>query len=517
MLDVREWLMEGLFRMKSIRLTRNFKLALRAVALLGLIATLSAHLVQAQSQSPQQPANRLITHPEPVTALPSQNKRWALLIGVDRYEDSNIGPLRGAANDANSLKDVLIRYAGFPQDQVVVLSTNEPPERQPTRKNILKRLSNLSGLIPKDGLLLVSFAGHGIDRNGRAFLIPSDATLTEDLGLLEETAVSVNHVKQRIKDTGVQQVMILLDACRAYPTGRSDSPNPLTPAFTNAFSFDTRNHEVTAFAVLYATAVGYRAYEYGEKHQGYFSWSIAQALSGAAANDRGEVTLQALVKYLEDKVPKLVALDYGAKVIQKPFAEIEGYRADELVLAVSTPNRLNASSSSTSDAQAVSRVEGNGTQPTPTTITKKRGAKSGRVVITFALSERTVRDTLNTNLLWAISNEFTDPFAAALSKEGLSVTVPGLQAKKLDASPFAIIVLTSLSISDLSPYNGLNVAEVNGSLQAIDTDSTRSIRFNISRIRGFGNSQDQARRNALKNAADGVSEWFIKQVAANAY
>ncbi|PYS20323.1 MAG: hypothetical protein DMF72_21475, partial [Acidobacteria bacterium] len=155
-------------------------------------------------------------------------------------------------------------------------------------------------------------------------------------------------------------------------------------------------------------------------------------------------------------------------------------------------------------------------QPTPATITKKRGAKSGRVVITFALSERTVRDALNTNILWAISTEFTDPFAAALSKEGLSVTVPSPQAKKLDASPFAIIVLTSLSISDLGPYNGLNVAEVNGSLQAIDTDSTRSIRFNISRIRGFGNTQDQARRNALKNAADGVSESFIKQVAANA-
>jgi hypothetical protein len=324
--------------MKSIRLIKNFRLALGAAALLGLIAALSPHLVEAQSPSAQQPDSRLITHPESIGVLPNQNKRWALLVGVDRYEDSNIAPLRGAANDANSLKDVLIKHAGFPQDQVIVLSTNEPPERQPTRKNILKRLSNLSGLVPKDGLLLVSFAGHGIDRNGRAFLIPSDATLTEDLGLLEETAVSVNHLKQRIKDTGVQQVMILLDACRAYPTGRSDSPNPLTPAFTNAFSFDTRNHEVVAFAVLYATGVGYRAYEYGEKHQGYFSWAVAQALRGGAANDRGEVTLQALVKYLQDTVPKLVAIEYGAKTIQKPFAEVEGYRADELVLSVARPN-----------------------------------------------------------------------------------------------------------------------------------------------------------------------------------
>jgi hypothetical protein len=510
--------------MRSIcQTSRSLSSALKALAFSLLISTLFAPVIQAQSQDNQERSNRLITHPEIVVALPSQNKRWALLIGVDRYEDSNIGPLRGAANDANSLKDVLIRYAGFPQDQVIVLSTNEPPERQPTRKNILKRLSNLSGLIPKDGLLLVSFAGHGIDRNGRAFLIPSDATLTEDLGLLEETAVSVSHVKQRIKDTGVQQVMILLDACRAYPTGRSDSPNPLTPAFTNAFSFDTRNHEVVAFAVLYATSVGYRAYEYGEKQQGYFSWAIAQALSGAAANDRGEVTLRALVKYLEDKVPRLVALDYGAKVIQKPFAEIEGYRADELVLAVSMPNKANTPSSSAKNSQVVSQAEGNRPQPTPPMIIRKRGAKSGNVVVVFVLLKGGGSDLIGNQ---ATSDEFIGPFAAALSKSSLSVT--GLMENPRDVAKtinnlrgksaiYALIVKTTLSLSDLAPYNGLEVCEANGSLELLDADNGKVIaRENVSRVKGFGNSQDQARRNALKNAADGISDSFIKQVIANA-
>jgi hypothetical protein len=510
--------------MRSTHLTsRSLRLALKALALVLLIGSLPAPVIQAQSQGDQQSSNRLITHPETVKALPSHSKRWALLIGVDRYEDSNIGPLRGAANDANSLKNVLINYAGFPQDQVVVLSTDEPAERQPTRKNILKRLSNLSGLVPKDGLLLVSFAGHGIERSGQAFLIPSDATLTEDLGLLEETAVAVARVKQRIRDTGVQQVMILLDACRAYPTGRSDSSNPLTPAFVNAFSFESRNREVEAFVVLYATARGSRAYEYAEKHQGYFSWAIAQALSGAAANDRGEVTLQALVKYLEDTVPKLVALDYGSKVIQKPFAEIGGYRADELVLAVSTPNRVNASGSSVNDGQAVSRVEGNRPQPTPATTTRKRGAKSGNVVIVFSFLKAAGGDFTDNQ---ATSEEFIGPLAAALSKNSLSVT--GVWENSRDATKainnfksrhaiYALVIKATLSLSDLAPYNGLDVSEANGSLELIYADSGRVIsRENISRVRGFGNSQDQARRNALKNAADGVSESFIKQVAANA-
>jgi len=38
----------------------------------------------------------------------------------------------------------LVRFSGFPKDQVILLSTSEPIERQPTRVNILRRLSNLS-------------------------------------------------------------------------------------------------------------------------------------------------------------------------------------------------------------------------------------------------------------------------------------------------------------------------------------------------------------------------------------
>jgi hypothetical protein len=41
------------------------------------------------------------------------------------------------------------------------------------------------------------------------------------------------------------------------------------------------------------------------------------------------------VKYLETSVPKQVLLDLGTETKQKPFAIIEGYKADELVIAIS--------------------------------------------------------------------------------------------------------------------------------------------------------------------------------------
>jgi len=290
---------------------------------------------QTQTQpATSNPTPNVAAQIDEVTSLPVSAKRWALVIGVDKYVDPQISPLKGSDNDARQIADALTRFAGFPQDQVILLSTSQPVERQPTRVNILRRLSNLSTTVPKDGLLLVSFAGHGMERGGQAFLLPADAQISDQISFLEETAISMNRVKSWIKETGVGQVVLLLDACRNDPGGRADAPNNLSNAYVNAFNFDVRNKEVQAFATVYATGIGQRAYEYTEKKQGYFSWAVVEGLRGGAANDKGEVTLSQLVKYVQDTVPKRLAIDLGSTKQQKPFAVIEGYRADELVLAV---------------------------------------------------------------------------------------------------------------------------------------------------------------------------------------
>jgi Flp pilus assembly protein TadD len=305
-------------------------------------------LPPAQTQSsPSSQAASTLSQANQINTLPVSAKRWALVIGVDKYQDPQISPLKGSDNDARLIADALVRYAGFPRDQVILLSTDQPAERQPTRVNILRRLSNLSTAVPKDGLLLVSFAGHGMERGGKAFLLPADAQISDQISFLEDTAIDINrNIKEKIKETGVSQVIVLLDACRNDPGGRADAINPLSNAYTNAFNFDVRNHEVQAFATVYATGIGQRAYEYTEKKQGYFSWAVVEGLKGGAANDKGEVTLSQLVKYVQDTVPKRLAIDLGSTKQQRPFAMIEGFRADELVVAV-TNSASNAASANT--------------------------------------------------------------------------------------------------------------------------------------------------------------------------
>jgi len=236
-----------------------------------------------------------------------------------------------------------VKYAGFPPDQVILLATDQPVERQPTRVNLLRRLSNLAAAVPKDGLLLISFSGHGMERAGHAFLLPSDAQISDQISFLEDTAISVTRMRDLIRSTGVPQVMVLLDACRNDPGGRADAPNPLTETYVQGFNFDVRNREVQAFATIYATGVGQRAYEYTERKQGYFTWAIVEGLKGAAANSQGEVTLAELIKFVQDAVPKRIAIDLGSGKQQRPFATIEGYKAEELV--ISAPGAKSSSES----------------------------------------------------------------------------------------------------------------------------------------------------------------------------
>jgi hypothetical protein len=311
-----------------------FGLASKVLATFALTFLILMPLIARQVGGQKGERGIKVQRSEGVKTLPGSAKRYALIVGVDQYADTQITTLGGASNDAKTLANALIQYAGFPGEQVTLLASDQPAERQPTRGNILRRLSNLAAIVPPDGLLLISFAGHGIERGGQAFLLPSDSQVSNDIDLLEQTAINVSQIRDRVKKIGVKQVLMIVDACRNDPVGRANADNPLTAAYTRGFNFDLRNREVQAFATLYATEVGHRAYEYKEKKQGYFTWVLVEALRGGAANAKGEVTLASLVKFLQERVPKRVLQDLGPGKNQKPFAVVEGYRADELIISV---------------------------------------------------------------------------------------------------------------------------------------------------------------------------------------
>jgi tetratricopeptide (TPR) repeat protein len=439
-------------------------------------------LAQTSISTSSSPANSAASQLDQISTLPVKSKRWALVIGVDKYTDPQISPLKGSDNDARLIADALVRYAGFPQDQVILLSTDQPTERQPTRVNILRRLSNLSTAVPKDGLLLISFAGHGMERGGQAFLLPADAQVSDQISFLEETAISVNRVKERIKETGVGQVVVLLDACRNDPGGRADAPNPLSAAYTNGFNFDVRNHEVQAFATVYATGIGQRAYEYTEKKQGYFSWAVVEGLKGGAANDKGEVTLSQLVKYVQDTVPKRIAIDLGSTKQQRPFAMIEGYRADELVVAVTN----SASNAATTNTPNVAMVD------------------PAAIELSFWES---IKSSTNPDDFKAYLDKYPDGQFAALAK---SRAQPGRSASNMSSGDslemtYWNAIKDSRNASDFKAYvnkfpSGLFVEIANGRVAMLEGEAREKEKANLSAAEA-----ERARNTHLFDVVDAAS------------
>jgi hypothetical protein len=331
----------------------------RCFLVFALLVTLTAYLPISDKHVEAQTDQRSlrVKSSESVTKWPMSAKRFALVIGVDDYDDTQITKLEGASNDAKATAQALIQYAGFRADQVILLSSGEPKERTPTRGNILRRLSNLRAAVPKDGLLLFAFAGHGMNRDGFAYLLPADAQVSGDITLLEDTAINVEVIRDRIRQSGIEQVVIILDSCRDNPVGRGSDDNVMTEPFAHGFNFDVQNREVKAFATFYASEVGHRAYEDKEKQQGYFTFSLVEGLRGAAANQNGEVTLGGLRKYLEEEVARRSVLDLGAQKKQRPFAVIEGYRPDELIIAKVAAKPTNTEGrSSLTHSELVRRV-----------------------------------------------------------------------------------------------------------------------------------------------------------------
>src|SRR6185436_11392911 len=93
---------------------------LRWVLVLGCVIVsmpLCGGFALGQSRKPRKPPSAS------VKALPRPLDRYALIIGVETYDDtSGIPSIKGPNNDAIEISRALKAYAGFPPENVVVLA-----------------------------------------------------------------------------------------------------------------------------------------------------------------------------------------------------------------------------------------------------------------------------------------------------------------------------------------------------------------------------------------------------------
>lgn len=101
-----------------------------------------------------------------------KRKYYALIIGVNDYQDEGIQDLDNPITDAEQLAGVLTYHYSFDQENVTVLEN-------PRREDIIKALDQLSGVVTEKDNLLIFYAGHGIwnAQLNQGYWLPSDASL----------------------------------------------------------------------------------------------------------------------------------------------------------------------------------------------------------------------------------------------------------------------------------------------------------------------------------------------------
>jgi hypothetical protein len=249
------------------------------------------------------------------TPPPARN-RWAVIIGVGRYDRQDVPPLRYAVADAERLYDVLVGQAGFKKDNILLLT--DKSERKPTLRNIKWALGTfLARSAHKDDLIVIFFAGHGapevdprgVESDGLAkYLVPADA----DPDDLYSTALPMDELVTIFGRIESDQVVVFLDACYSGAAGGRTFASKRTRASRIDDVFLERLTRSKGRVIVTASRANEVSLELPELGHGVFSHYLIQGIRGTADLDRdGIVSLQELYQYVEQEVSRKSRLAGG--------------------------------------------------------------------------------------------------------------------------------------------------------------------------------------------------------------
>ena len=153
-----------------------------------------------QSGLYSEPANLSLIYSPSSNSIPRPSKRLALVIGNDNY--TQFSPLNNPINDATDLKTVLERMSFQ-----VTLLTNV------TKAELEQGIRGFEASINKEDTVLFYYSGHGLQIDGRNYLVPVDAAI-QRVNEVPYYTYEVNQLIDKLNEIEAKVNIIILDACR---------------------------------------------------------------------------------------------------------------------------------------------------------------------------------------------------------------------------------------------------------------------------------------------------------------
>lgn len=191
--------------------------------------------------------------------------RKALIVGIDHYD--KIGSLRGAVNDAHSVKNVLARHAdgtvNFVQPKLMAAAGHDTAISRTQLREAVEELFRDNADIS-----LFYFSGHGYIDSVGGFLCASDCESGHD-------GLALSEIMKFASNSPAKNKIIILDCCHGGVAGDSSTTSSLAEIKDGV-------------TILTASTADQYAMESGGS--GVFTNLLVDALNGTAANLVGEIT-----------------------------------------------------------------------------------------------------------------------------------------------------------------------------------------------------------------------------------
>lgn len=186
----------------------------------------------------------------------AEARKVALIIGNGDYANTS-----RLVNPGNDIKIIAAsaKVAGF--DEVTIAADLAVNDFQKAMRDFRAKADGAE-------VAMVYYAGHGIEAQGKNWLIPTDAQLKSDLDLPYE-AINLDRLMESV--SGAQIRMVVLDSCRNNPFGRSWRSG--TRAVVNGLA----GVEADDVLVIFAAAPGQTAAD-GTSGNSPFATSLARRL-----------------------------------------------------------------------------------------------------------------------------------------------------------------------------------------------------------------------------------------------
>jgi len=203
-------------------------------------------------------------------------QRWAIIIGINGYHES-LGALQFCVNDARLMKETLVlECCGFAPENIVVLTDDEPKDRVPTFGNIHSWLGTWLSQPAADDLILVYFAGHGRETNGKSVLAPLDSTLNS----LPVTGIPISNIRDLLENCRASQKVLILDACHS---GGGRDVATMSERFYRSL---VSGHGLYTIA---SCDIGQISYEWPEKRHGIFTYYFTEAIRQIVSTEGNDI------------------------------------------------------------------------------------------------------------------------------------------------------------------------------------------------------------------------------------